>query len=126
MEKSNILCFLFILISLLLITNLLIFFRELPQKSHFSRQAVMAFTGLFSLISLVVSLIYERALRFLLLFWNSILAAIIGASSLYVFLNSLPIAKVFALMMLAYSIIVMLFMNKIANIRRKKHFSQTA
>ncbi|MEK6856039.1 MAG: hypothetical protein AABX66_02670 [Nanoarchaeota archaeon] len=118
MEKSSSLCILFLLFSILIITDLFILFQNIYVTIHLNGFIVLFFFGLFGLISLLIFMINKNVIKFLLLFWNSIFAALIGASSFFVFSKSLILAKAFAGIMLIYSVIVLIFMNRIANLKR--------
>ena len=126
MEKSDILCILFMLFSFLILTDIFIFFRSDLSNLIYHKSTILLFILSFGMISLIVFLISDNSLRFNLLFWNSILAAVIGSISFYVYKGNTAISMIFAGVILVYAGVVIIFMNRIVNKRRRTYFIQTA
>lgn len=125
MEKSDILGMLFILISFLVLMDVFIFFSNSLTFLSAHKPAVLMFILSFGMISFLVFLISDNSFRFNLLFWNSILAAVIGSISFYIFRSQTTISRIFAGLILVYAGIVIIFMNRIVNKRRKTYFIRT-
>lgn len=115
MERKDIIGLFFLLMSLLIVIDILILFPKIFLIFSENGEVFIFLLAFLVLMSLIVIAGYYASSRFIYLFWNSVFAAIIGASSFQVFIDSDALhIKIISILLIIYSLIVMFSMSQVA------------